>query len=425
MQRRKFLQAAAKGALVAGSTALVWKHSNSKPLPLLPPKDRPIDELVQDEEYWSGIRQFFEIPTEFINLENGYFSPQPISTIYQHQKRESYINHRTSHFMRREQEQSIETARTALADFLGCDAEELALTRNTTESLNTLIAGYPWKKGDEVVIGNQDYGSMVAAFQQAAVRWKIKIKVAQIPLLPKDDAEIIEAFSRHFTKKTRLVHITHLVNLTGQVLPVNKIADIAHSKGIEIAVDAAHSVAHISYKINELHADYVGASLHKWLCNPLGAGFLWMRKAHIPKIIPLMADSDQPVSNIRKFEHQGTRPVQTLETISTAIAFHEQIGSELKEKRLKYLMQSWCSALHDKPAFTMLTPWKWNSRNSAIACVSKKGFTPDQLAGTILERHKIFTVAINHPIVNGIRVTPHIYTLKSDVDAFARAMQAI
>lgn len=424
MQRKLFLTGS--GFLLAG-----WPLAASVPhfpenlfenLPMHPAPTHANG--YKDEEYWSMIRSFFVQPTGFINLENGYFSPQPLSTLQQHQRREYDINRRTSFFMRREQEQALKSSHEALASFLGCSTEELAITRNTTEALNILISGYPWQKGDEVVIGNQDYGSMEAAFLQQQKRYGILVRMAEVPMHPQSDDEVVDAYISRITKNTRLLHLTHLINLTGQVLPVKKIIDAAHARGVEVAVDAAHSVAHIDVKMQSFDADYVGASLHKWMCCPLGAGFLLMKKKHISKIWPLMGDNDYPADDIRKFEHQGTRPIQTLLTISDAIRFHESIGGALKEQRLKYLKSYWTSKVDSLHGVTLNTPAQ-ESRSSAIANFQIKGMTPDELAAKLYNDFKIFTVAINHPVVKGVRVTPHIFTTTTELDALVEAIKSI
>jgi selenocysteine lyase/cysteine desulfurase len=417
MKRRNFLghSAAWVGAL---SLSPLENSAALLPMPQAPKHGNP----ATDEAYWDQIRLFYAKPKGFINLENGYFSPQALPTLYAHQKLESDVNTRTSWFMRREQEAAIESSRLALATFLEVPPDELALTRNTTESLNTLISGYPWRKGDEVVIGNQDYGSMVAAFKQAEKRFGIVIKVADVPLTPFLPDEVVKAYSSLFTANTRMVHLTHLINLTGQVIPVSQIASLAHEKGIEVAVDAAHSVAHLDFKLPDLQADYVGASLHKWLCNPIGVGFLWMKKSHIQKIWPLMGDTDYPDTDMRKFEHQGTRPIHSLMTLPTAIALHHNIGSNLKMQRLKYLMRSCCERIADHPGIAINTPWNREDANSAIVNVAVKGFTPQQLADRLLKEFSIFTVAIDHPAVKGVRITPHVFTSVQDVVTLADAL---
>jgi selenocysteine lyase/cysteine desulfurase len=418
MHRRDFL---GKTAGLAGSVLLPEGLGAYYSLPVQPNGEEP----EKNEGYWDQIRQLYPRPDGYINLENGYFSHQPLPVLEFHRQKERDLNIRNSWVMRKEQTAIIENSRKELALFLGCDAEELALTRNTTESLNTVIMGYPWKKGDEVVIGNQDYGSMVEAFKQAANRFGIKLREASVPLHPESDEQVVNAYSSLFTSKTKMVHITHLINLTGQVVPVAAIAAAARKKGILSAVDSAHAVAHIQFGIGDLQADFVGASLHKWLCNALGAGFLWMKKEHIEKIWPLMGDTGLPKTNIRRFEHQGTRPIHTIESIGEALRFHLKIGSELKEKRLRYLMQYWTEKAAELPKVKLLTPHKDNKRCCAIANIAVDGYSPDELSKVLYDKFKIFTVAINHPVVNGVRITPHLSSSLSDLDSLVSALKQL
>ena len=387
-------------------------------------KNYPGENLVEDEKYWSLIRNMFNYSKDFTNLENGYFSPQPLSTEQFHQSKEHDINQRTSWYMRKELRADLEKTRKILSEFMGCESEELAITRNTTEGLNTIISGFPWQKGDEVIIGNQDYGSMVAAFKQMEKRAAIVIKIAQIPLHPKSDEEIVDAYLSLATSKTKVIHLTHLINLSGQLLPAKKIIDAAHLIGIEVIVDAAHSVAHIDFIPSQLNADYFAASLHKWLCCPLGVGVLIINKKHINKIWPLMADDEFESTNIRKFEHQGTRPPQTIIAIKEAIKFHNAIGSKMKQDRLRYLKNYWVSKIKDLPNVTLNNSMD-EHRGGAIANISIKAYSPQQLMDKFWNDYKIFTVAIDHPFIKGVRITPHLYTLTSDLDLLIKAIKEI
>lgn len=383
------------------------------------------EQTYNDENYWKTVREMFSFPKDYINLENGYFSPQPRSTENFYIAKAKYINSNTSWFMRRQQQEAIENTRKNLAEFLSIDAEELAITRNTTESLNTVISGYPWKKGDEVIVGNQDYGSMMAAFEQQAKRYGIIIKTANINLNPLLDDEIVHSYISQVTPKTRVIHLTHMINLSGQVIPVRKIADEAHKRGIEVMVDAAHSVAHINFKASDLDADYIGASLHKWLCCPLGAGFLAIKKKHINKIYPLMGDSDFAQDNIRKFEHTGTKPIQTILAINEAIHFHNTLGGELKEKRLRYLKNYWVQRVKNYSEITINTPVSDEWRSCAIANFAVSKFTPQQLADKLFDEYKIFSVAIDHPAIKGVRITPHLYNTTAELDKLVEAIRGM
>lgn len=426
MKRKSFI--AQSGILLAGMPVqrLGWEKPSLQPLHYseIKPSGKGVD-AYKDETFWNSIRNLFDVPQKWINLENGYFSPQPVSTRLYHQNREAEINRNTSWFMRVEQQPLIEETRSRLALFLGCDPEELAITRNTTESLNTVIAGYPWKKGDEVVVGNQDYGSMIAAFEQQVKRHGIVLRTAQIPLHPANDQELTDAYLSLVTAKTRLIHLTHLINLSGQILPARKIIDAAHAKGIEVVVDAAHSVAHLHTQPGILDADYLGASLHKWLCTPLGAGILMVKKQHISKIWPLLGDSDYPTDNIRKFQHQGTRPVQTILAINEAISFHEALGGSLKEARLRYLKASWADKVKDLKNVVLNTPVNDPERSCAIANFAIKGMKPSELSSRLMKEYGIFTVAIEHPAIQGVRVTPHLYNTPGETEALVKAIQSL
>lgn len=381
-----------------------------------------------DENFWKQVRKAFQLPEGFVNLENGYFSPQSKSIMQSHQKKEFYINKKTSYFMRREQDAEIERARNKLSDFLKLSAEEIALTRNTTESLNIVLQNYMWSKNAHVVYGNQDYGSMVQALIQAQQRFDIALSVAEIPLLPNADEEIVNAYLQHITNETEMVLLTHMINLTGQIIPIQKIITAIKQKNPRtiVVVDAAHSFAQIEFDFAATGADVIAASLHKWLCNPLGAGFLFVKKDWIERFWPLFADQDRKTNDIRKFEHQGTRPVQTWQTIENAIQFQNQLGIKLREKRLRYLMQRWCVALQNfNNKVQILTPFEDPQRACAIACLSVKNMSASELAEKLWTKYKIFTVAIEHPAVKGVRITPHCFTSVKEIDFFIQAVKEI
>lgn len=420
MKRKSFISSA---SLLLSSIALNSKDKTSIPTPGYDFYEE-LKYQKTEKDFWEIVRANFNFPKDFVQLENGYFSPQPLSTLYSKQKTEFEINTRTSLFMRREQQDAIEEARNNLANFLMCDSAELALTRNTTESINIVISGYPWKKGDEVIIGNQDYGSMVTAFRQQAKRTGIIIREAQVPLLPKTDEEIIESYSKLISPKTKVLHLTHMINLSGQITPAEKIIELAHQRGIEVIVDAAHSVAHIDFKPGLLNADYLAGSLHKWLCCPIGAGFLMMKQQHIKKIWPLCADEDFADTDIRKFEHQGTRPINTIMSIKQAIKFHETIGGKRKEQRLHYLKSYWLQEVIRIPKVITNTPLEEN-RSCAIANIAVEGFSATELASKLYSEFKIFTVAIEHSAIQGIRITPHLFTSIEDLAKLITAIQKI
>jgi len=289
-----------------------------------------------------------------------------------------------------------------------------------------VIAGFDWKPGDEAVMASHDYGAMLDQFKQMARRHGMVNKVVQVPLHPRSDDDVVRAYADAITPRTRLLMLCHVVNLTGQVLPVRKVAEMAHARGVQVMVDGAHAFAQLDYRIPDLGVDYYGASLHKWLGVPLGAGILYVRKERIAGIWPLFGDAGFADDDIRKLNHTGTHPCHTDLAIEDAIAFHERIGTARKEARLRWLQEYWTSRVRAIPKVVLNTP-NDAARTCAIANVAIEGLTPAVFAKRLMDEHRIFTVAINRPEagIAGVRVTPHLFTSTSELDALVAAVRRI
>ena len=384
----------------------------------------PAAALAKDEPFWAAMRAKFKLTPDYINLENGYYCFQPEEVLDVFIKNVRAINVEASHYMRTRQYDDKLRARTKLAAMAGCSPDELVITRNTTESLDTVISGFDWKPGDEAVMANQDYGSMIDMFKLQTRRHGMRNTMIDIPMDPKSDDEVVQVYANALTLATRLLMIPHMVNITGHVLPVRAICDMAHARNVPVMVDGAHAFAHLEYKIPDLHCDYYGASLHKWLATPLGAGILYVKKDRISSLWPVFADLGMPDDDIRKLNHTGTHPVHTDLTIENSIAFHEMIGSARKEARLRYLQQYWTTKVRGLPKIVMNTPSD-PRRTCAIANVGVTGIAPGDLAKVLLEKYKVFTVAIDGAGVHGVRVTPQVYTSSGELDTFVAALKEL
>jgi selenocysteine lyase/cysteine desulfurase len=382
------------------------------------------DLLAADDAFWKKIRDQYIIKTEYINLENGYYNfvPQPILEKYIGHIRE--INLQGAYYMRTVQFDNKNRIAGKLAELAGCMPEEMIITRNTTESLDMIIGGQDWKAGDEAVMAEQDYGSMLDMFTQISKRYGVVNKIISVPNHPSSDEEIVKLYENAITPKTKLLMVCHMINITGQILPIRKICDMAHSKGVEVLVDGAHAFAHIQYKISDLNCDYYGASLHKWLSVPLGAGMLYVKKEKISKIWPLLADGEKDLTKINRLNHTGTLPVHTDLSIEDAIDYYKFIGSDRKEKRLRYLQNYWTSSVRNIPKIIVNTPAD-NNRSCGIANVGIEGINPGDLAKRLLKEHKVFTVAIDYANVHGCRITPNLYTTTEELDSFILALKTL
>ncbi|MBK8563615.1 MAG: aminotransferase class V-fold PLP-dependent enzyme [Saprospiraceae bacterium] len=383
---------------------------------------RSIIDVVKDEDFWMAIRQAYTISPVIINLNNGGVCPQPkvVQDAVEHYNRLS--NEGPSHFMWRILDAGREPLRYKLADFGGCATEEVAIVRNTTEALANVIFGLRLKAGDEVIITKQDYPNMINAWKQRAHREGIVLKWLNFDFPIEDEEAIVREFEKAMTPNTKLVHITHMINWNGQLLPAKKIAKVAHKNGAEVLVDGAHSFAHIDYKISDLDCDYFGSSLHKWMCAPFGSGLLYVRKDKIKNLYPLNAANEPESEDIRKFENLGTRSFAIEQAIGTAIDFHQMIGNERKQQRLYYLKQYWTEKVLKMPGVTIGTP-KSSAFSGAIALLQVNGKSPLEVSEFLFSKYKIHTVAIDWENIKGVRVTPNVYTTLKELDKLVAAVE--
>lgn len=384
----------------------------------------PHEQLAQDESFWGSIRGKYKLTPDYINLENGYYSMQAEPVLDAFVAHVRSINVQASRYMRTRQYDDKLRVRTRLATMAGVSPEELIITRNTTESLDTVIAGYDWKPGDEAVMAAQDYGAMLDMFKLQARRHGIVNRVVSLPLDPQSDDEVVQLYASAITPQTRLLMVGHLVNITGHILPVRAICDMAHARGVDVMADGAHAFAQLAFQIPDLGCDYYGASLHKWLGTPLGAGLLYVRKDKIAKLWPVYADESMADTDIRKLNHTGTHPVHTDLGIENAIDFHERIGAERKEARLRYLQRYWSTQVRGVPNINVNTPSD-PKRSCAIANVGIAGMKPADLATTLFDRYKVWTVAIDTANVHGVRVTPQLFTTPKELDVLVRALKEL
>jgi len=382
-------------------------------------------ELAGDEAYWSDIARAFDVDRTLVNLNNGGCSPAPTHVLDAMIRDLKFSNEIPVYHMWTVLEPRIESVRRGLAEEFGCDPEEMAIVRNASEAMETLTLGIDLKAGDEVVITNQNYGRMITTWDQRARRDGIVVKQISFPVPPPSAADIVERFRKALTPKTRVIEVTHITNLTGQILPVRDIVRMARERGIEVFVDGAHAFAHFPFKRDELECDYYGTSLHKWLLAPIGTGFLYVRKAKQKKIWPLMAAPKTMDEDIRKYEEIGTHPAANHNAVAAALAFHRGIGSERKAARLRWLRDQWAKPLlAADPRVKVLTPLD-NVGSCGIGLLHVDGIDTEKLQAFLWDKHRIMTTPIVHAEFNGLRITPNVYTTPEEVDVFVDTMKGV
>ena len=379
---------------------------------------------AQDEDYWSVIQRAYSVNPNLINLNNGGVSPAPIVVQQAVERYNQLANEGPSYYMWRVIDQGREPLREKLALLAGAKPEEIAINRNSTESLNTIIYGLDLKAGDEVIGTKQDYPNMIQAYRQREMREGIVYKQISFDFPIEDDDQIVKAYEQAITPRTKLIHVTHMINWVGQTMPVAKIADIAHAHGIEVLVDGAHSFGLMDFKVPDLHCDYFGTSLHKFLSAPIGTGMMWVRQDKIEKVWPLTCNDKPRSGDIRKFETLGTRSFPLEQGIGEAINFHEGIGAKRKEERIRFLKDYWASRVQQTKKVKLHT--SLNAKYSCAICgVSIDGMTPAELENALFNKYKIHAVGIVWENISCVRVTPHVYTTLADLDKLVRAIERI
>ena len=387
---------------------------------------RSPERLADDEAYWTEIQRAFDVDRTMVNLNNGGCSPAPTHVLDQMIRDLKFSNELPVDHMWRVLEPRIESVRRDLARDFGCDPEEMAITRNASEANEIMILGLDLKPGDEVVVTNQNYGRMLTTWRQRARRDGIVVKEISFKVPPPSQQYLVEQFRAAITPRTRVIEVTHITNLTGQIMPVKELVALARPLGIEVFVDGAHAYAHFPFKRDDLGVDYYGTSLHKWLLTPVGAGFLYVRKDKQKQLWPMMAAPPEMDDNIRKYEEIGTHPAANHNAIAAALAFHRGIGADRKIARLRWLRDRWAKRLlAESDRVRVLTPLD-SPYSGAIGLFAVTGMDMPKLGGWLLENHHIVNTPITHPEFSGIRITPNVYTTPDEVDLFAeKVLEAI
>jgi selenocysteine lyase/cysteine desulfurase len=387
-------------------------------------QDVSAKDLAMDEDYWSIIQQSYTTSPALINLNNGGVSPSPRIVQDAVERFNKMTNEGPSYYMWRILDQGREPLRYKLAQLAGADPEEIAVNRNATEALNTVIFGLNLKAGDEIIGTKQDYPNMINAWRQRAQRDGIVYNQISFQFPIENDEEIVAGFEKAITPKTKIIHITHIINWIGQILPVKKITDMAKKHGIETIVDGAHSFGLLDYNIPDLGCDYYGTSLHKFLSAPIGSGMLWIKKEKIEKIWPLVCNDKPNGTDIRKFETLGTRSFPIEQGIGEAVNFQNGIGRKRKEERIRYLKNYWATRVQNIPKVKIHTSFK-DEYACAICGVSVDGMTPGELDSALFSNYKIHTVGIVWENISCVRITPHVYTRIQELDKLVMAIDTI
>jgi selenocysteine lyase/cysteine desulfurase len=423
LTRRTFLRTGS----AAGMAGLVsWQDAAAARVQAATQKvaGRSPEDVSQDEWFWREVQLGFTLDRTITNLNNGGVCPSP-RVVHEAFKRYLDVSNQSpAYHMWQVLEPNLETVRRRLAARFGCDPEELAVTRNASEALQISQLGLDLQRGDEVLTTNQDYGRMLDTWDQRARREGVVINKISFPVPPPNLADLATRIERAITPKTRVIHICHITNLTGQIFPVRDICRMARARNIRTIIDGAHAFAHFPFTLADLECDIYGTSLHKWLLAPVGTGFLYVRRELIPSVWPLTATSDTKRADIRKFEEIGTHPAANHLAIAEALVFDNSIGGDRKAARLRYLRRRWSTRVAGHSRVRMHTSDD-PTMSCAIGTVGIDGIDPQKLATHLWDKARIIVTPIKHDEFQGIRVTPNVYTTLDEVDAFAYELERV
>lgn len=418
--RKKFLKQLGAGILAAGLPTISLAANTETNIDT---NDFLDEGLPDDERYWKRIaRKYYAVDEDYINLENGYYGIQPKPVLQAFQKNIVIANEQAARFARKDYPGIAAAVKKELAAFLEVSDEEIIITRNATEALNIAIQGYPFKPGDEVLLNQLDYFSMIETFKMLEIRGQLKVNSFEMPLLPLSNDEIVEQYRKLITAKTKVILLTHVSNINGLIIPVAEIAAMAKAKGIDTMTDSAHALGQIPFSLPQLATHFVGLNLHKWIGNPVGAGVLYIKKERIKEMKPLFGDVAAAENSINKLAHFGTTPFAVVMTIPDSLAFHRMMDIEKISKRLHYLKAIWVNAVKDHPNVEVVTPL---NLSAAIASFRIKNKTAAEVADHLFKEHKIFTVARQLGKQGCVRVTPGIYNRAADVQKLAEAIKLL
>ena len=416
MDKRRFIKSL--GALSFSPLIFANELTDFKPI------SKTLPFINNEDKLWKTVRSHYTLKEEYINLESGYYNIIPNPILEHFINHVKHVNIEGSFYMRKDLNKNKDRVTSELANLVGSSPDQIAITRNATESLDLVISGFPWKKGDEAIYAKQDYGTMKEMFEQISNRYGVVNKVISVPNHPKNDEEIVSLYESQITSKTKLIMVCHMINITGQILPIKKICEMAHKHGVEVMVDGAHCVGHFDFSIDDFNCDYYGSSLHKWLATPLGAGLLYVNKNKTHKIWPLLANGNTNKSDIKRLNHIGTHPVHTDLAISNSIDYLKWIGMERKENRMRFLQRYWSDKLRNVKNVIVNTPLDID-RSCGIGNVGLTNMSPSKMEDLLFKKYKIFTVAIDYANVKGCRISPNIFTTTKELDSFVEAVKEL
>ncbi|WP_185154037.1 aminotransferase class V-fold PLP-dependent enzyme [Fulvivirga sp. M361] len=380
-----------------------------------------------EEDYWALVKNQYQIKPGLIMMNAANFCPSPYPVSHAMADHLDSLNSNASSQDRKKYHAIYDETVNLLADYLGAQPEEIAITRNTSESNNMINNGLDLKPADEVIYWEQNHQTLNIAWEVRAKRAGFKIIKVSTPRSPENEEDLIRPFTDVMTKKTRLICFSHISNISGTLLPVQRLCAIARDKGILSLVDGAQTFGFMNVDLEELGCDFYTGSAHKWLTGPKESGVLYVKKNQLNKVWPLVISKDWTWGNEWKIENlvrYGQRNDATIAAFGKAVEFHNMIGKDKVEARVRELATS----LKDKLSMTLreiefVTPEN-AKMNACILVFNLPGIDSDTAVARLYSDYKI-AAAGTHDGFNGIRLSPNIYNTKEELDQVVKALREL
>ncbi|MHC8298408.1 aminotransferase class V-fold PLP-dependent enzyme [Pseudomonas sp. ZS1P83] len=382
---------------------------------------------ARDEQFWKTFADRYAVEPGPINLENGYFGRMSRTVVEEYQRNIELINRSNSVHVRQrfEQGESLEI-RKQLAELMAVPEEAVALTRNASDGLQSLIRNYnQLQPGDQVLMCDLEYDTVKGAMRWLARNRGVEVIEIEHPHPASFDSLLAtyrEAFVRY--PRLKMMALTHVTHRSGLVMPVQAIAAAAKERGIDVILDGAHALGQFEFNLDELGIAFAGYTLHKWIGAPLTLGFIYIAPERLADIDPDMGEMHFPITDIRARTPYSTPNIPALLTLPLVFEEHRAMGgSAAKGARLNYLRNRWVSAVRELPGIEVMTP-----DDPRLYCgITSMRFTrhADQqsMVERLLKDYNLFTVARSGAASGAcIRITPGLTTTAADMDLLARAL---
>ena len=380
-----------------------------------------------EEDFWRLVKGAFPLREGLILMNAANLCPSPISVQQRVFELTRDVDRDASSNNRRKFGQLRENARAALARYLGADADEIAIVRNTSAANATVVNGLDLGSGDEVLLWDQNHPTNSTAWDVRSARYGYSVKRVSTPPQPTTAQEFLDPFLAAITSRTRLVSFSHASNISGVMLPARDIVEVAHSRGALAMIDGAQSYGCLEVDLHDIGCDFYTGSAHKWFVGPKEAGVLYVRgevQADLWATHVGVGWANALQGGARKFEDLGQRDDAAVSAVGTAVEFHEMIGTPRVEARVRTLAAALKDGVADRLPGTRFHTPRDPALSAGVVVFLPPGLNPREALNTLYTDHSIAGAPRSGDFA-GIRLCPHVYNTLADVEKVVDAIASL